>query len=98
VPDAAPVPEPVVPDAAAEPYTELAVKNTCGGNATHRSVSMGGTLEECAESCRTTAQCKFFLRDPNDGECRTQTTPDGNCETPYSGSRWYTLYELNRGF
>jgi hypothetical protein len=97
VPDAATVPEPVEPDAAAEPYTELAVKKTCGGNANSARDSMGGTLEECAESCRSAAQCKFFLRDPNDGECRLQSTIDGNCDTPYRSSPYYTLYELNRG-
>ena len=71
------------------------MKKDCGGRATSGRVSMGGTLEECAYSCRTTEACKFFLRDPNDGECRLQTTPDGICATPYDTNSYYTLYELN---
>lgn len=46
--------------------------------------------------CLDEGNCHYFLRDPNDGECRGYLGLEaGNCASPYSNSQYYMLFQVN---
>lgn len=72
-------------------YWQIAENKQCESSSGYQLQQYNTSVSDCYELCRTYDGCEFFMRDPNDGECRGTNGP---CDAPYTNSNFYNLYQM----